>query len=483
MRLRPGLVAFMTLLGGASFASLTYHVIDLGTLGGTSSNATAVNSAGQLVGYSTTASGATHAFLYSGGTLTDLGTLGGGYSFATAVNASGEVVGYSDTAQGVDHAFSYAGGQMTDVGSSRSSYSYAYGVNWSGQICGVADAGSSIFHAFLESQGVWTDLGTLGGTYSEAYAVNDLGVVVGYGDTATQSHAFSDTNGVMTDLGTLGGTVSYAVAVNLSGQAVGNSNLVGDNFTHGFIYSGTTMSDVGTLGGSESWALGINASGEVVGYADKAGDAVSHGFLYSGGSMIDLNSILDAASMNYTILEADWIADDGYIAATGLAPDGQDHAFLLTPNAGVAGTVTLQDFTGNVTLVPVTIEIRTAGTTNVLQRQTVYLNPDGSFSFPCSLVGTFDVAAKAPHWLRKKISGVVFSGNGIVSGLGFSLINGDVTGDNVINLADLIAISAAWRSTPGSANWNPNADVNGDGVVNLADWIVVSRNWRKSGDL
>ena len=71
---------------------------------------------------------------------------------------------------------------------------------------------------------------------------------------------------------------------------------------------------------------------------------------------------------------------------------------------------------------------------------------------------------------------------GQANGVVLDLINGDVNGDNNVNLADLNAISAAWRTTPGSAKWNPNADLNGDGRVNLADWNIVSKNWRKLGD-
>ena len=79
------------------------------------------------------------------------------------------------------------------------------------------------------------------------------------------------------------------------------------------------------------------------------------------------------------------------------------------------------------------------------------------------------------------LKNVIFTATGI-SGLQVTLINGDVNGDNNINLADLNAISAAWRSTPGSAKWNPNADLNGDKAINLADWNIVSKNWRKTGD-
>ena len=90
---------------------------DLGTLpGGTYSRASGINNNGQIVGYSQTASGSEHAFLYSGGTMTDLGTLpGGNDSWATGINNNGQIVGYSYTAL-ADHAFLYSGGTMTDLG-------------------------------------------------------------------------------------------------------------------------------------------------------------------------------------------------------------------------------------------------------------------------------------------------------------------------------------------------------------------------------
>ena len=57
--------------------SIRYRLTDLGTLGGRSSIALAVNDAGQVVGQSDTAAGVKHAFLYDGRKLKDLGVLGG----------------------------------------------------------------------------------------------------------------------------------------------------------------------------------------------------------------------------------------------------------------------------------------------------------------------------------------------------------------------------------------------------------------------
>lgn len=72
---------------------------DLGTLGGSESVAFAINSAGQIVGYSTTESGNAHAFMWDRGVMTDLGVLpGGSGSAAYGISERGDVVGFGNTA-------------------------------------------------------------------------------------------------------------------------------------------------------------------------------------------------------------------------------------------------------------------------------------------------------------------------------------------------------------------------------------------------
>jgi probable HAF family extracellular repeat protein len=90
---------------------------DLGTLGGAQSQANGINDHGKVVGMAMTASGDSHAFLYSHGRMTDLGTLGGADSGALAINDRGEVVGSSLTSGSKQHAFLYNHGTMTDLNS------------------------------------------------------------------------------------------------------------------------------------------------------------------------------------------------------------------------------------------------------------------------------------------------------------------------------------------------------------------------------
>src|SRR5262245_65227999 len=67
---------------------------DLGTLGVLDSQALGINARGQVVGFSYTAAGRIHAFVWDAGTgMQDLGTLGGPLSVAHCINARGQVVG------------------------------------------------------------------------------------------------------------------------------------------------------------------------------------------------------------------------------------------------------------------------------------------------------------------------------------------------------------------------------------------------------
>ena len=102
-----GVLVIAALLAGGTSASSglaraagpTVTAIDLGTLGGTFSFATAVNESGQVVGNSTTARSGFHAFSWTqSGGMVDLGTLGGGGSTAADVNGRGQVVGDSNIA-------------------------------------------------------------------------------------------------------------------------------------------------------------------------------------------------------------------------------------------------------------------------------------------------------------------------------------------------------------------------------------------------
>jgi probable HAF family extracellular repeat protein len=227
------------LLGGSLLsAEILYSVTDLGTLGRanftvSNSSGYGINNAGQVVGFSSTSTGTSHAFLYSNGQMTDLGALPGYFrSWGSGINNAGQVTGTFSTytASGTDpsHAFLYSNGQMTDLGTLGGRDSYGSGINNAGQITGSSSTLNGFSHAFLYSLGQMTDLGTLGGRSSLGNGINNTGQVVGRADTSSTSisgnpHAFLYSNGQVRDLNdlidpTLGLELLEGTAINDNGQ-------------------------------------------------------------------------------------------------------------------------------------------------------------------------------------------------------------------------------------------------------------------------
>jgi probable HAF family extracellular repeat protein len=212
----------------------------MAALGAPGGAAYAINDAGEVVGV-----GPTAGYLWINGTATNLGNLGGtsGTTQPTAINASGVVVGYSYLPDGNFRGFRWVGGIMTALGTLGGDWSQAYGINNSGVITGTAyTTGNLGAHAFTLSTGPMKDLGTLGGAYSTGTSINSSGVVVGYAATSDPNslvyHAFVLTGSQMKDLNKLiparsGWTLSEANGINDAGQIVGYGTING--LEHGFL--------------------------------------------------------------------------------------------------------------------------------------------------------------------------------------------------------------------------------------------------------
>jgi hypothetical protein len=56
------------------------------------------------------------------------------------------------------------------------------------------------------------------------------------------------------------------------------------------------------------------------------------------------------------------------------------------------------------------------------------------------------------------------------------LIPGDITGDNIVNIADYDVSEAYWLQTNA-----PQADISGDGVVNVHEYNMMRANWFDTG--
>jgi probable HAF family extracellular repeat protein len=335
-------------LSAANLRGDQYTITNLGSLDGTSpSIALGVNNHGQATGWSgVNGPAATHAFCFSGSTMSDIDTAGSTYSEGRAINNDGHVTGFTNVS-GQNHVFSWDGSSMTDIGTLGSAPAFGCGINLSNQIVGWSWTGGMYNepHAFVYDAGVWRDL-TPGTSHdSQALAINDDGQIAGQNRVTLPGgnpiHAFRwNVSGGGTDLGVLGGELSNSMGrgINANGYVVGESQISGPSGQpaeyHAFLWNTTSMLDLGTLStgaGADSCANAINSSGQIVGVASTS--LGSHAFLYSAGTMTDLNDLIDPAS-GWVLGIATGINDAGQIVGQGYYTEGfqtHTHAFLLTP--------------------------------------------------------------------------------------------------------------------------------------------------------
>jgi probable HAF family extracellular repeat protein len=364
---------------------------DLGTLGGQTSTAVALNESGQVVGTSVTARGERHAFLWRADVLRDLGTLGGGTSEAVDVNAAGQVVGNSPS-KGCEtsHGFIWQKGRMRDLGApellgsatGRDVAVEVHGLNGRGQVIGGAwllpdcswDNESNLSEteaAFVWQNGKLTELGV-----DHASAINERGQITGtYAKCLDDDcedldlHVFRWQRGRLVDLatfpeadpsetwdfainddglvvgsvrhrravaydgstrvalGTLGGSANEAVAVNNRGQIVGWSNTRA-GVRHATLWEEGRAVDIGVLAGyRRSSAVGVNADGQVIGASADPGTKRQQAFVWEDDTLVGLE-LLPGGKASAAID----INDRGQIVGWATTRTGATHAVLWTSN-------------------------------------------------------------------------------------------------------------------------------------------------------
>jgi len=370
--------------------TVRYTVTDLGTLGGTYSFAYSINSLGVVAGGAATASqtngvSQTAVVWYHGHPI-NLGTLGGSdcpdcSSEGAAAIVNGTVVILSETAEGGaqndedfcgfgTHHQCLAGiwknGTLSALPTlSGGKNSQAVWANNHGQIIGFSENGvgdttcgtatpfqTTHFEAVIwEPDGEIRELSPLSGdTVSFAFGLNDKGQAAGVSGLCANTsvppftagpqapHAVLwERDGSMISIGSLvsDGTINIPGGINNRGHVAGGSQS-SSGAPHAFLWTPETgMEDLGTLDGdffsTAPCCHTINERDEVVGVSFPGPQGSGRAFVWTKeGGMQDLNDLIPGGSGLY-LQEASSVNDAGEIVGWGVNPNGEIHAFLLTP--------------------------------------------------------------------------------------------------------------------------------------------------------
>ncbi len=281
---------------------------------GSASSAVAkgVNAAGQVVGYSNcSATGViNHAFVWtSAGGMVNLGDFTGNAatplaSGAAAVNSGGQIVGYSYETNGSCDAATWTKSGSTwtiaDLNPTHSvckGSSGAYAVNQSGDAVGSGDAtgldNGTMEAVLFQPGGTVVVLPGLGSAspFDAAYGINQGGLIVGTAETSSYApHAFlynnatgtQDLNGrLVTDGSSAGWDLQYAYGITDSGYITGTGTSAA-GATHAYLLTPVMQGDANEDGrvdvndltivltdfdrsvGANGWTLGdFNGAGKV----------------------------------------------------------------------------------------------------------------------------------------------------------------------------------------------------------------------------
>lgn len=352
-----------------------YKVEDIGTLGGSFSQAFGINSRGDVVGFATTAGDVSlHAFLWRDGLMTDLGILGTPdalpYSIAVSINSSRQVVGNSETSIPDPFGENFCGdflicrpvvwetSEITSLPTLGGTNGVANDINESGEVGGAAETEipdptclfPEIFHfePVLWKNGRAVRLPTIGGDPDGfVVGVNDRGEAVG----VTLDCAFSPgghsvlwRHGKALDMNAAGADPAAEPSdINNQSQIAGTA-FYADGSALAMLWHNGFTKVLGALPGHhESHGNAINNKGQVVGQSCAPGGWPDCSvFLWDKGVMRDLNDLVSDSTVRP--MDPGEINDGGQIVGTALTETGELHGFLASPDdddSGEAGDSTM----------------------------------------------------------------------------------------------------------------------------------------------
>jgi uncharacterized membrane protein len=319
----------LSLTLGMATASAAYPEYRVTIVGPPNSTPTDINNAGAVVGTYPVNSTDTRSFANFGRGVVHLGTMGGVSADAVAINDRGQVLGNWRNAGGQSRGYIYYQGRQRAIPTVSGRGFYYVDMNNAGYILasgGRPEAeplGLGPFGFLRAPDGSYRDIGTLPyeNAVTQVEALNNRNQVTGESGSFSRPempfYAFLWSRGAMRNLGSIGYTPNYGLAINDRGQVSGY--VATETFREALatIFSNGRVIRIDTRPASANpfrFSVGqaINNHGHVVGSSDHLG-----AFVYRGKRMESLSALVDPKS-GWNIYFPRAINDGGQIAASGV---------------------------------------------------------------------------------------------------------------------------------------------------------------------
>ena len=261
----------------------TYTSIDVP--GAISTDASGINSSGEIVGTYTDARDIVHGFRLDRGVFVTIDHPGATNTTAISIDNRGDVAGFFLDSANHWHGFLLSGGQffVQDYpGATTGTFTLGAGTN--GTLVGEFKKGQTfgqLGFAWIMRHGQYTQLIPPGSAFAFATSVNSRGDVVGrlIGTNGGQPAWKLNNDGAYHVFQFPGATLTNARGINSKGQVVG---VYRSGVNHGFVLPPNDSSNFVTIdfpGAVATRALGINSCGDIVGSYGSVAGGTGHGFL------------------------------------------------------------------------------------------------------------------------------------------------------------------------------------------------------------
>jgi probable HAF family extracellular repeat protein len=305
-------------------------MIDIGTLGGASADARAINNAGQVAGTSRTSDYVERAFLWTPGSgMIQVSSAVDTNSVAGYLNAGGAVAGWTRNAAGVDKGFYYSAATgLKRINGFDWGDSLAVAINDSGRVAGDSINPDGYTRAFTwTSAGGMVELATPSAYNSTVLAMNNAGEILGqyYGSNFSPHGLFfwSPSTNVVSVITIDNVQIGEAAALSEDGTVVGQGQITYPPSPVMFLWKvGATTQIISHPQNYPPFPVAINTAGQVAGWVYGAGFQQRAFSWTSTGGFVDLGDLGGGSAVAVGVNTA------GQIGGSSAIPGGNPHAFL-----------------------------------------------------------------------------------------------------------------------------------------------------------